>query len=60
MKISDKFIRDTNNPGAVLNTDNEALTAYKLRKKNANKIIELEKDVNEIKQMVSLILKKLG
>lgn len=56
----DKFVRDSNNPGAVLNTDQDALEAYKLRKKNANKLHQLEKEVSDIKNMLSLILTKLG
>lgn len=51
--------------GVVLNTDKEALQAYKKRKQKMNQIDELENDVaglksdvNEIKQMLKELLNK--
>lgn len=35
--------------GVFINTDNSALIAYKKRKEQANKLIELEKDVKGMK-----------
>lgn len=66
MKTSDGFIRDPNNRGAVLNTDNTALQAYRKKKAHqkaiTTKLDEVEsikKDVKEMKQMLNLILERL-
>jgi len=56
---SDKFIRDEKNPGSVLNTDNNALQMYKLKKAKSKEIDNLKKEIFEIKQMMQLILNKL-
>jgi len=56
---SDKFIRDEKNPGVVLNTDNNALQMYKLKKAKNKEIDNLKKEIFEIKQMMQLILNKL-
>jgi len=56
---SDKFIRDEKNPGSVLNTDNDALKMYKLKKAKSKEIDNLKKEIFEIKQMMQLILNKL-
>lgn len=54
-----KYVRDIRNEGAVLNVDNAALKAYKLQKEKNKKIDQLEKDVNDIKNMLNLILDKM-
>jgi len=54
-----KYVRDIRNDGAVLNVDNAALKAYKLQKEKNKKIDQLEKDVNDIKNMLNLILNKM-
>jgi DNA-binding transcriptional regulator YhcF (GntR family) len=66
MKASDGFVRDPNNHGAVLNTDNAALQAYKQQKAYQKKINtkiddidNLKGEVKEIKQMLNLILERL-
>jgi len=66
MKNIDGYVRDKNNSGAVLNTDNAALEAYKRQKakhKNLenklNEIDEIKKDVTDIKNMLSLIIEKI-
>lgn len=66
MKINDGFIRDPNNDGAVINTDNAALQAYKLQKakqrkinSQLNEIETVKSEVKEIKQMLNLILERL-
>lgn len=59
-KIQDGFVRDPNNPGAVINTDNAALKAYKLTKQKNKEVEQLKQDVNNIKNMLSLILTKLN
>lgn len=58
-KSNDGFKRDYDNLGAVLNTDNSSLKAYKLQKEKNRRIDKLEEDVSEIKNMLSLILNKL-
>jgi hypothetical protein len=53
------------NSGAVLNVDNTKLDAYKKRKqfvesniKNAERINKVENDIQEIKDMLSQLLKR--
>ena len=68
--MKDKYIRDVNNPGAVLNTDNKGLKAYKLRKKNnrqvsdlqmkVDQIDDLRQQVSEIKDMLNKIVEKIA
>jgi len=58
-KTKDGFIRDMNNPGAVINTDNSALQAYKLKKQKDKEVDTLKEEVKDIKQMLTLILEKL-
>jgi hypothetical protein len=70
MKGNDGYIRDATNNGAVLNTDNAALNAYKTQKKkfkelnelksNFNDINNLKDEVKEIKNLLSTILEKLN
>lgn len=58
-----KFIRSKENIGAVLNTDIDALKAYKKKKKLQNeqneKISKLENEISEISNTLQLILQKL-
>ena len=56
----DRFARDKNNPGAVLNVDNAALKAYKLKKAKDKEIQTLKDEVKEIKYMLSKIIEKLN
>lgn len=60
MKTKDGFMRDPNNIGAVLNTNNEALKAYKLRKQKNNEVNELKTEVKELKSLMYQILEKLN
>jgi hypothetical protein len=60
MKATDGFKRSIDNPGAVINTDNAALQAYKLKKNKEKEIDVLKQDVNDIKVMLAAILNKLG
>lgn len=55
----DGFMRDINNSGAVINTDDGALQAYKLKKQKYKEIDNLREEVKDIKNMLSLILDKL-
>lgn len=57
-----EFRRSINNPGAILNTDNTALSAYKQAKRKAimdkNEINSLKEEVNELKKLVKQLLEK--
>jgi predicted transcriptional regulator len=60
------IIRDTTN-GALLNRDNDSLSAYKkLKKKNAeseeikSKVNNMEKEIFEIKSLLYKLLEKNG
>lgn len=58
--LNEKFVRDKSNPGAIINTDTDALIAYK-RQKLKNKEIDIIKaDVLELKLMMQLLLEKLN
>ena len=48
MKSTDGYIRDPHNKGAVLNTDNAALKAYKLQKNKFREVNKLKNNLNEI------------
>lgn len=59
-----EFIRQNNNPGALLNIDNEALENYKNKKKvsktlssHEERIQHLEKVVLELKELLTKDLK---
>lgn len=56
------YVRDTNS-NALLNTNTKALAEYRARKKAANRLDTLEKDLNNVKQDIneikSLLLKLL-
>ena len=41
----DTYVRDQANPKAVLNTDNEGLRQYKLKKAQTSRVEELQKEV---------------
>ncbi len=61
VKDDNSFVRDTNN-NAIINVDNEALVAYKMRKKAnvklRNDVEDLKCDMQEIKNMLKKILDK--
>lgn len=66
MKKTDFYVRDKNNPGVVLNTDNRALDAYKKQKAKMKRDIETFEEINslktevaDIKFMLHLILERL-
>lgn len=58
-KTEDGFIRARNNVGCVLNTDDSALKAYKLKKQKNKEIDTLKEEVKDIKNMLALILEKI-
>jgi hypothetical protein len=58
-ETEDSFLRDNNNTGCVLNTDNNALKAYKLKKQKNKEIDNLKEEVKDIKNMLTLILEKI-
>ena len=49
---------------AILNTDNEALSAYKAQKKKEMKVTteinNIKQDINELKTLMQRILEKIG
>ena len=54
----DGFARDVNT-GSLLNTDNNGLKAYKLKKQKNKEIDNLKEEVKDIKNMLTLILEKM-
>lgn len=58
--MADGFIRSTNNQGAIINTDNSALKAYKLAKRKNIEIDTLKEEIKDIKLMLCNILSKLN
>jgi len=58
-ETEDSFVRDNNNTGCVLNTDNNALKAYKIKKQKNKEIDNLKEEVKDIKNMLTLILEKM-
>jgi hypothetical protein len=48
------LVKDTES-GALLNTDKNALHAYKMRRKNASRINTIESDVADVKEELSEI-----
>jgi hypothetical protein len=60
MEKNNTYIRQPNNPGAVIINDKPGLEAYKKRKQRENDINTLKEEVSEIKSMLGLILDKLG
>jgi hypothetical protein len=56
----DGFERSNSNPGAVLNSDRQALEAYKKKKMKNKEIDNLKKEVSDIKEMLCKILDKIG
>ena len=61
---TDGFMRQENNPGAVINVDNSALAAYKKKKeaelRKVNDINNLREEITDIKSMLSQILEKIN
>jgi hypothetical protein len=61
---TDGFVRQEDNPGAIINVDKGSLQAYKLRreaeKRKENDINMLREEVTELKSMLSLILEKIS
>lgn len=58
MKPIDGFVRDESNNGAVINTDNGALKAYKLQKNKEKDIENLKAEISEIKKLIHQLLVK--
>ena len=61
---TDGFVRQEDNPGAIVNIDKHGLQAYKLRreaeKRKENDINILREEVSEVKFMLSQILEKIS
>lgn len=60
MKEDEVFVRLEDNPGAVVNTDNAGLQAYKRRKNKDKEIDNMKKEISDIKAMLSMILEKVS
>lgn len=58
-KTQDGFVRDPNNDGAIINTDREALLAYKRQKNKFRELDEMKAEIKDIKKMLNAILSKL-
>ena len=54
--MTNKYVRNEENPGAVINTDITALQNYKKRKeiaaRNRQEIEDMKTDISEIKKML--------
>ena len=59
---TDGFLRSESNPGAIINVDNEALQAYKLRRSREvskqKEINSLKEEITELKNLISQLLEK--
>lgn len=59
-----EFVRSENNPGAILNTDNSGLAAYRRQREvmrsvvtHEDRIKKIENDITEVKDMLVQLLK---
>lgn len=52
---ADDFARMPNNPGALINTNNEALAQYKAAKKRMSKLNNIEELENRLNRLESLL-----
>lgn len=61
---TDGFVRQEDNPGAIVNVDKNGLQAYKLKreaeKRKESDINTLREEVTDIKHMLSQILEKIS
>jgi hypothetical protein len=59
---TDGFVRQEDNPGAIVNVDKHGLQAYKLRreadKRKETDINKLREEMSEIKDMLKQLLEK--
>ena len=53
-----EYVKDNNN-GAIINIDNSAYEAALKRKERGKQNIKMREDIDELKSMMELILKKL-
>lgn len=56
--MTDKFVRQLDNEGSILNVDNKALQLYKKQKQRFSKIDRLEQEVIELKKIIEKMLNK--
>jgi hypothetical protein len=54
------YVRQENNFGAIINTDNEGLKAYKMKKHKENEINTLKNEVHDLKNLVAQLIEKLN
>ena len=59
---TDGFLRSESNPGAIINVDNDALKAYKLRRSRETdkqkEINSLKEEITNLKTLLSQLLEK--
>lgn len=55
-----QYKRSSSNPGAVINTDKNALVAYKQKKAQMQKINTLEKRMDTIEDLLKQILQNMN
>ena len=53
VKYIDSFTRDSSNPGAVVNTDSNALKAYKIQKAKAKEQEDQKKEIMKLKESIN-------
>ena len=58
MKTDDGYIRQNNNKGSVLNTDNKAAELYKAKRSKYNEINTIKEEMQEIKSLLKQLLEK--
>ncbi len=65
MQGNDGFVRSNTNPGAVLNTDNAGLEAYRRNRETMRKVythedrlLKVEETMNDVKTLLEKLLEK--
>jgi hypothetical protein len=58
MSKEDNFVRQPGNDGSVVNTDKNALEAYKKRKNREKEINSLKEEISEIKLLLQQLITK--
>ncbi len=63
--LNDGYIRSNTNPGAILNTDNSGLEAYKRQRHlmhnlvtHENRLKKVEESMDDIKNMLKILVEK--
>lgn len=66
MQGNDGFVRSKTNPGAVLNTDNSGLEAYRRNREvmrkvytHEDRLVKVEETMNDVKTLLEKLLEKV-